>query len=423
MPKAKKNNLISLDTLPEDQIYWKKVYNVLNDLADAYGFDRLELPVAEREDLFTKKLKEYTNDCNTDICVLQNISGDRISLRPDFVPSISRAYLDNNLAGMPKPVRLHTTGPIFCGGDKQVILTQDYQASFEIIGEKDSVIDAQLVQLLFSLGKELGFKNLITQINNIGCSRCRPAYRKALVNFYKDKEKMICSNCNHHLMLTPMKLLSCKDEKCAKLISAAPQMIDYLCHECHDHFISMLEFLDEVNIPYILNPYLFKSTNYHTKTIFEVAVDSQGGSVPFAFGHRHDDLIGALGGESTPAAGVDVRMNSIVDLMKINKIKVNIKQRPLIFLVQLGVLGKKKSLVLFEQLRRGGLRVASSVSYNTMTSQVEAAKKLGARFVLILGQKEALDDTIIVRDAYSGIQEIVPINKLVKNIKKRLKEK
>ena len=416
---------VTLDVLPEDQVYWEKIHNVLKDLADAYGFNRLELPIAEREDFFTKKLKGYADNCENKIYTLQDSNGSRLSLRPDFVPSMVRAYLENNLMNLPIPVRLHTTGAVFYGpNDKHKLFNQGYQASFEIIGEKDPVIDVQLIQLFFSMGRDLKIKNLVTQINSIGCSRCRPNYRKVLINFYKGRDRTLCLECRKWLLQNPIKLLNCHENKCAKLIVAAPQMIDYLCNDCHGHFRSILEFLDEVGIPYILNPYLFKNTDYYNKTVFEISVEgAQNDLVPLAIGYRHDDLISALGGETAPAAGMDVRIDRIIDLMRTSNIKVNQRLRPLIFLVQLGDLGKKKSLTLFEQLRRAGLRVASSVSYNTMTSQLKAANELGARFILNLRKKEALDETIIIRDVFSGIQELIPLNKTAREIKKRLKEK
>lgn len=415
----------TLDILPEDQIYWEKIHSVIKNLADAYGFSRLELPIAEREDFFAKKLKGYADNNDNKIYTLQDANGSRLSLRPNFVPSIVRAYLENNLMNLPKPVRLHTAGVVFYGlNDKHKLFDQGYQASFEIIGEKDPVIDVQLIQLFFSMGKDLKIKNLVTQINSIGCARCRPNYRKALASYYKGRDGMLCSECRKWLPQNPIKLLNCREHKCAKLATAAPQMIDCLCGDCHSHFRSILEFLDEVGIPYILSPYLFKNTDYYSKTVFEISVEgAQNVLVPLAIGYRHDDLISALGGETAPAAGMDVRIDRIIDLMRTSNIKVNQKLRPLIFLVQLGDLGKKKSLILFEQLRRAGLRVASSVSYNTMTSQLKAANVLGARFILILGQKEALDETIIIRDVFSGIQELIPLKKTTREIKKRLKEK
>jgi histidyl-tRNA synthetase len=203
------------------------------------------------------------------------------------------------------------------------------------------------------------------------------------------------------------------------MISEAPQIFDYLCNDCHNHLKNILEFLDEADIPYTLNPRLFRTSGYYTKTVFEVSPEER--EYPLAIGCRHDNLISALGGEDTPAVGIDIRLDSIVDFMKEEEIKVNQRLRPLVFLVQLGSLGKKKSFNLFEKLRRAGLRVASSVSCNTMSSQLNAANQLGAQFILILGQKEALDDTIIIRDIYSGIQESIPLEKIIKEIKKRIK--
>lgn len=412
-----------LDILPNDQIYWTKVSQVIKDLASAYGFERLDLPIFEQNDLFVKKLKNCADFSEKEMCVLEKEGSDKLRLRPDFTPCIIRSYLENDLSDLPQPIRLHTIGPLFYRTeDKKKWLNQFHQASFEIIGEKDPVIDAQLVQFFFSIGKDLGFKNLIAQINSIGCLNCRPNYQKTLVNFYKNRREFVCDECKEYLPRQVFKLFRCKNSKCAELIQEAPQIIDCLCSDCHNHLRNILEFLDEVEIPYNLNPYLFKSSDYYTKTIFEILPEeNQNSANALAAGYRHDNLINALGGKSTPAVGVNIMIDNLIYLMKARDIKINQKLRPLVFLVQLGVLGKKKSFILFEKLRRSGLRVASSVSCNTIASQLDAASNLGANFILILGQKEALDNTVIVRDIYSGVQELIPLEKIIKEIKKRIK--
>jgi len=413
------------DILPEEQLYWEKVKQVIKNLARAYGFERLDTPILEAADLFVKGTGLYTDIIEKEMYSLKTKGGDWLSLRPEFTPAVMRAYLENGLSSWPQPVKLYAIGPIFRYERPQKgRYRQSEQANFEIIGQQDPVLDAQLIQLFFSISKELSLKNLTVQINSIGCSNCRPIYRKKLVSFYKSRKKQLCLNCQKRLQHNPLRLLDCQESKCQRLAQEAPQIIDQLCDDCHNHFKNVLEFLDELALPYILNPYLVRGLDYYTKTVFEIWPEGEEGrQISLAGGGRYDNLIKLLGGKNTPAVGLAIGLDRIVDLMKVRDIKISPRAHPVIFLVQLGDLAKKKSLRLFEELRKSGLEVASSFSRDTIKAQLKTADKLKVRFALILGQKEVLDETIIIRNMVSGIQETVPLVKVIKEIKKRLRSK
>lgn len=411
------------DILPKEQIYWEKVRSVIGNVAGSYGFERIDTPILEERDLFIKSTGAYTDIIEKEMFNLTTKGRDKLSLRPEFTPGVMRAYLEGGLSSLPHPVKLYSIGPIFRYERPQKgRYRQSYQANFEVIGEQDPVLDAQLIQIFFSISKKLGLKKLITQINSIGCFKCRPNYRKKLVNFYRNRKKDFCSNCQRRFQYNPLRLLDCKNEICSQLAQEAPQIIDSLCDECNSHFKSVLEYLDELEIPYILNPCLVRGLDYYTKTVFEIWPEEEDGrQVSLSGGGRYDGLIKLLGGQDTPAVGFAIGLDRIVNLIKEREIKITPRKKHLIFLVQLGELGKKKSLKLFEELRQAGLETASSFSKNTIKSQLRIANKLQARFALILGQKEALEDSIIIRDMETGSQKIVPLFKAVKEVKKKIK--
>ncbi len=412
------------DILPVDQLYWEKIRQVIKDLGRAYGFERLDTPILEESNLFIKGTGPNTDIIDKEMYILRTRGGEYLALRPEFTPAIMRAYLESGLSSLPHPIRLYSIGPIFRYERPQKgRYRQSYQANFEIIGEKEAVLDAQLIQLFFSISRELSLKNLTVQINSIGCPVCRPAYRKKLVNFYRNRKKELCPNCQKRLKQNPLRLLDCQESKCQRVAQEAPQIIDQLCDDCHNHFKSVLEFLDEINIPYILNPCLVRGLDYYTKTVFEIWPEGEEGrQIALAGGGRYDGLIKLLGGKDTPAVGFAIGLDRIVDLIKERDIKIPQRKRPLIFLIQLGDLAKKKSLKLFEELRQAGLEVASSFSRDTIKAQLKTADKLNARFTLILGQKEALDETIIIKEMTSGVQETVPLTRVIKEVKKRIRK-
>jgi len=413
------------DILPKEQIFWEKIQQAARNLARAYGFEKLDTPILEETDLFIKGTGADTDIVEKEMYSFRTKGGERVTLRPEFTPGVMRAYLENGLSALPHPVKLFSIGPLFRYDRPQKgRYRQLHQANFEVIGEKDSVVDAQLIQLFFALLKDLGIKESITtQINSIGCSKCRPDYRRILVNYYRNRTRELCSDCQSRLKRNPLRLLDCKEAKCIKIAEEAPEIIDHLCVECHNHLKDVLEYLDELSIPYILNPCLVRGLDYYTKTVFEFwPEEKEGRQISLGGGGRYDDLIRLLGGKGAPAVGLAAGLDRLVDFMKEKNVKVSIKKRPLIFLVQLGNLGKKKCLCLFEELRKAGLDTSSAFSKSTIKAQLNIADKLGANFSLLIGQKEALDETVIIRDMDSGNQDIVPIAKVIRELKKRLKK-
>ena len=200
------------DILPEEQPYWNRISQVIKNSARAYSFERIDTPILEETDLFIKGTGSSTDIVEKEMFSLRTKGGDRLTLRPEFTPAIMRAYLEDGLSSLPQPVKLYSFGPIFRYERPQKgRYRQAHQANFEIIGEKDPILDAQLIQLIFSISKDLGLKNLITQINSLGCSRCRPNYRKNLINFYRNYKKDLCQNCQRRLQQNPLRLLDCKE--------------------------------------------------------------------------------------------------------------------------------------------------------------------------------------------------------------------
>ena len=412
------------DILPKDQPYWEKVRQVIHLSAKVFGFERIDTPILEEKELFIKGTGAYTDIVEKEMYNLTTKGRDKLVLRPEFTPSIIRAYLENGLSSLPHPVKLYSIGPIFRYERPQKgRYRHSYQANFEVIGEQDPILDAQLIQLFFSICKKLGLKKLITQINSIGCSECRPSYRKKLTTYYRSNKKGLCSDCQRRLKQNPLRLLDCKEPKCISIAEEAPQTIDSLCDNCSNHFKGVLEYLDELEIPYILNSRLVRGLDYYTKTVFEVwPEDEDGRQISLCGGGRYDKLIKLLGKKDIPAVGFAIGLDRIINLIKEREIKIVSKSAPSVFLVQLGDLGKKKSLKLFEELQQSGLKIASSFSKNTIKTQLKLADKMNVRFALILGQKEAIDKSIIVRDMISGSQEVIPLSKIVREIKKRIKK-
>ena len=413
------------DIFPSDQPYWEKIYRVAKELAAAYGFGKIDTPILEDAELFVKATGETTDIVEKQMYTMRTKGGDVLALRPEFTPGVIRAYLEGGLSSLPQPVKLYSCGPLFRHERPQAgRYRQFHQFNLEIIGSASPVSEAQIINFFFILFKEIGLKNINLQINSIGCRDCRPAYRKALVNYYSKRTDRACPNCKKRLKQNPLRLLDCKEEKCAQLISGAPQVIDSLCEECHNHFKGVLEFLDELEVPYILNPYLVRGLDYYSKTVFEFCQENdEARQGAFGGGGRYDYLVKMLGGKDGSACGGACGLERIVILMKEQNTRISSVPAPKVFLIQLGDLAKRKSLLLFEELRKANVTAVESSSKDSIKTQLKLADKMGVKFVLILGQQEVLDKTVIIRDMQTGVQETIKQEKLIKELKKRLSKK
>jgi len=415
------------DILPEDQPFYQKIYHIAESCASFYGFQRIDTPILEAAELFSKGIGMSTDIVEKQMYVFRAKGGDYLALRPEFTAAITRSYIEHGMFNLPQPVKLYSVGPLFRLERPQAgRFRQFHQFNLEIFGEQDAVIDAQIIQIFYNILRELKFKNLVIEINSIGDSQCRPYYKKLLSNYFRSRESSLCADCRRRLKENPLRILDCKEEKCQPVKAQAPQIIDHLCEECKSHFKEVLEFLDELDLPYHLNPYLVRGLDYYTKTVFEIFEDTEEGRKLGALvgGGRYDVLVKLLGGKDTPACGGAAGIERLVATIK-ERTKKN-KQPSLpekkVYLAQLGNLAKRKSLKLVEDFRKAKINIAESLGRDSLKTQLRTADRMGVVYALILGQKEALEGTIIIRDMRSGRQETVKLEKVVGEVKKRLKK-
>lgn len=413
------------DVLPDDQKYWHFVLKKMNKLTEEYGFKKIDTPILEDSNLFLRSIGEGSDIIDKEIYSFKTKGGDSLSLRPENTASVVRAYIEHGMNAWPQPVKLYYSGPMFRHDQPQAgRLRQFNQFGVESLGEDGAVIDAEMMLLGFRVLESIGLKNLTVKINSIGDNFCRPQYIKTLKEYFRPRTKKLCNQCINRLKENVLRILDCKEPDCQSVVAEAPQIIDFLDQECKSHFKSVLEFLDELKIPYLLDPFLVRGLDYYTRTVFEIFPEEKEGEKPLALisGGRYDKLVESLGGHKTPACGWAAGIERIISVLKKSNISLpDIKNEPKIFVAQLGEAGKRKGLSLFENLREENIKAVSSLGRDSIKSQLRIANRLGVKFTLIIGQKEALDGTVILRDMESGIQETLPTKNIVDILKKRLK--
>ena len=462
------------DILPAEQDYWRLVIKIATEIAEAYGFKRIDTPILEATSLFKRGIGTTTDVVNKEMFTFTDQNKQSITLRPEGTASVVRSYVEQGMINLSQPVKLYYYGPMFRRERPQAgRYRQFHQFGLEAIGSDQAVIDAQIILFNYILFKTLKLPVKI-QINSLGCVDCRPKYQKKLSQYLNKHKKELCSDCRKRLITNPLRVLDCKNEQCQHIANQAPQINDFLCLECKEHFMRVLELLDEAEVAYTYNPLMARGLDYYTRTVFEIWPDSkeepdniknmsgesddtkglgtdeskdivddslteakattddgpvdakamagEGRQSAFGGGGRYDNLIEELGGvRSTGACGVALGIERIVKELERRNIRFSsLNKRAKVFIAQLGDLAQKKALKLLELLRKNHISVSESLSKASLRSQLEKANKLKVKLVLILGQKEILDKTIIVRNMITGTQEIVDINKIVDEIKKRL---
>ncbi|MBD3244693.1 MAG: histidine--tRNA ligase [Candidatus Moranbacteria bacterium] len=414
------------DILPKEQIYWDKIRKTLPKVAKDFGFKRIDTPLLEQMELFKRTVGEGTDIVEKEMYTFITKGKEKVALRPEFTASIVRAFLENGMDRWPKPVKIYSMGPLFrYERPQEGRYRQHHQLDFEIFGRKDPLVDAQIILVGAYLLKKLGItKRTKILISSIGCLECRKPYIKKLVEYFKNHKSGLCKDCKNRLKKNPLRILDCKEAACEPITNKAPKLIDSLCQECHNHFKKTLSYLEEVNLKYEIDPSLVRGLDYYNRTVFEIVARDKEGNNKYALlgGGRYDGLAEILGGKQIPAIGFGSGIERIVTELMQNQKKEKVKEKKRVFIVGFGELGKKKAFQLFNDLLSSGINLRESLGRDSIKAQLKVADKEKARLALIIGQKEALDETVILRDMQIGSQEIIPRDKILKQVKKMLRK-
>ncbi len=409
------------DSLPDEQQYWQWLRDQVDLFAKNYSYNRIDTPILEFTALFKRGVGEETDMVSKEMYSLVTEGGDKLSLRPENTAGVARAYIEHGMVNQPQPVKLFYIGPQYRHEKPQAgRYRQLWQFGFECLGDNDPVIDAQLIVVSYQFLKGLGL-DVVVQINSIGDNNCRPQYLKALKNYYQGTKKDLCGDCQSRLNKNVLRILDCKNKQCQELSEKAPQILDFLCDECKNHFMGVLEFLDEMDISYNLNHKIVRGLDYYTKTVWEIVENSEEGKLSsLCGGGRYDALVEILGGRPTAAVGFAIGLDRVILKLQERKILPPAPKPLEVFVAQLGIEARKKSMSLFEDLRNEGFLVSEAMSKKGLKDQMEIANKKGVRYVVILGQKEIADGTLLIRDMQSGVQEVVDYRKIKTELRKRL---
>jgi histidyl-tRNA synthetase len=410
------------DIMNEDFYLFQGFFEKAQEVAIYYGFKPIDTPILEHEEVFTSGIGEGTDIVDKEMYTLRTKGGDHLAMRPEHTAALMRAYIEHGMNSQPQPILAYQYGPIFRHDNPQKgRYRQFYQFDMDALGSEKSVLDALVIKGAMVVLEEAGGENLSVDINSIGCKECRPGYIRELVNYYKKHVNNLPPVDRERLKTNPLRILDSKEEKTIEINMAAPEAISFLCPACKKHFKEVLEYVEELGIPYIINKNLVRGLSYYSRTVFEIIYrDPAEGSTPLtiASGGRYDYLAKQLGSKKDVAGvGSSIGVDRVLMMPWYNRHTPRIMKKPKVYFIQLGVEAKLKSLNVIEILRKAHIPMTQALSKDSLGAQLGMAEKSGAPYTIIFGQKEAIDQTVIVRNMTTRSQDTVKLTALADYMK------
>lgn len=434
MPEEKKENQNFLQTpkgmrdlIGDDFYNHQGFFEKAQEICEYYGFTPIETPILEHEEVFLKGVGDGTDIVEKEIYSVKTKGGDRLAMRPEGTAPVMRSYIENGMQNKPQPVKFYYYGPTFRHDKPQKGRYREfYQFGIETLGSTQSIMDAITIKIALIILQESGIENVRVKINSIGDAESRKDYLKELVNYYKKFVNKMSSVDRDRMKTNPLRILDSKDEKLAEINATAPQSVSHLNAVSKKHFKEVLEYLNEMSIDYELDHTLVRGLDYYTHTVFEFFTEKQEvkegetevRQQALGGGGRYDYLAKTMGHKKNiPGVGFGLGVDRILEASG-KPMMPKIKKKAKVYFIQLGVEAKMKSMNIIESLRLAKIPVVHSLSKDSLGSQLAISEKMGLPYTIIFGQKEALENSVIVRDMENRSQKTISIEKLTDYLKK-----
>lgn len=404
-PKTKNKKISAIkgtkDILPQEARKWQRVESVAKRIFELYGYREIRTPIFEATELFEKGTGQTTDIVIKEMYTFKDKGGRSLTLRPEYTPSVVRAIIENRLYLQPQPQRFYFMGPMFRYDKPQKgRYRQFHQIDIEVFGEKDPAIDAEIVEMAVRLFKELNVLDVKLLVNSVGCSKCRPPYLEALRRKASEYSGQLCADCQRRIVTNPLRIFDCKVELCNEISRSFPNIIDYLCPDCNEHFRKFCSYLDLYGIKYTVAPRLVRGLDYYTKTTFEFVSSKLGAQDAVLGGGRYDDMMKAFGGPEICGIGFAMGLERFISVVPFEE-----KKEDFLYLVHMGDRAKKAGMELARFLRQKGIECLIEYKERSLKNQISRANKLGAKWVLIVGEEEVKKGRYQLKNMATGLQE------------------
>ena len=377
------------DILPAEIGAWQYLERLVRELVGAYGYEEMRVPIVEQTALFRRSIGEFTDVVGKEMYSFDSQGGESLTLRPEATAGIVRAVISNRMLRGQRH-KLWCLGPMFRYETPQAgRYRQFHQVDLEAVGYAGPDVDAELIALTARLWRTLGIDRVRLQINSLGTSESRRAYRELLISYFRGHEARLDADSRRRLEGNPLRILDSKNPEMQQIVAGAPLLTEHLDPESSEHFKALCAMLDNVGVPYEINPRLVRGLDYYSRTVFEWINDSSGAQNAVCSGGRYDGLIAQLGGESTPAIGFAMGMERVVSLL-MQTDRLPAPAKPDVYVVLNGERAEAMGLGLVERLRTElpHRRFEVNLGGGNFKTQFRRADRSAAPLALIVGDDE-----------------------------------
>ena len=381
---------------------WQYVNRVLDEVMDRYNYNFIRTPLFESTSLFHRGVGDTTDIVTKETYDFMDRGERNMTLRPEGTAGVVRSYIENKMYGdATQPVKLYYNGTMYryerpqSGRDRELT-----QFGVEVLGSNDPAIDAEVISVAVNIFKLLGLKGVKVKINSLGDMESRNRYRQALIDYLKPHIKDLCEDCQERLMKNPLRILDCKVDSDNELLLNAPSMLDYLNEDSMNRFMDVQNYLDVLDIDYVVDPKIVRGLDYYCHTVFEIeaTVKDFGANNVIAAGGRYDTLVSNLDGPETPGIGFACGLGRL--MMALDKEEINLPIRTDLdaFVLYVNETEKEYAMALTQDLRLNGFRVDTEYMNRSLKGQFKQADRYNAKFLIILNGEDLVGGEIQVKD-------------------------
>ena len=388
------------DILGKDAKKFRKVSEIAREVLKLYNFEEIILPVVEYAELFQRSVGETTDIVQKEMFVFEDRKGRKLALRPEGTASTVRAFIQHKLYALRPYWKLFYEGPMFRYERPQAgRYRQFHQIGAEVFGVAEPHADAEIIKITYDILEKLGIKNVVVEINSLGCKKDREAYREALLEYLHGVKEELCSDCISRMDRNPLRVLDCKVETCKEAVKESPKIVDFLCDECREHYEKLKGYLKALNLPFRENHNLVRGLDYYTRTVFEAVSDDLG--LTLIAGGRYDYLVEELGGPPTPALGFALGVERLMLLLEDEEESF----KDVYFIIPFGdERVYEYALKVADTLRKQGKVVELSYRKGGLKKQLEFANRMRYKYAVIIGEDEVKEGIVTIKDMESGEQ-------------------
>mgnify|MGYP003931038471 CR=1 FL=1 len=400
------------DILPAESRKWQRAEREAKRIFELYGYKEIRTPVFESTELFKKSTGETSDVVIKEMYTFTDKGGRSLTLRPEYTPSVVRSIIENRLYLKSDLMRFYFIGPMFRYDKPQKgRYRQFHQADIEVFGEKDPGVDAEIVEMAFTLLKNLGIRGIKILINSVGCRKCRPAYHKKLRAAAGEQRARLCEDCQRKIDTNPLRIFDCKKDNCRNAALGFPRITEFLCAECQSHFEKFCRLLDFYGLKYTVDPQLVRGLDYYTKTTFEITCSQLGAQDAILGGGRYDEMMKDFGGPDICGIGFAMGMERLLSVMPD-------KEEPerFLYIVHMGEDAKKVSMKLAQYFREKGVECVLEYKDRKLKKQMSRSDKLKAAWTLVVGEEEIKKKKYQLKDMKTGDQKEVTKEEALKGM-------